>query len=267
MKSSILLTFLIFYSSAIAQFIPLGTRSISLNQQQVLVTEQAGTTFLNPSQLLDLPQASIWLTHYKPYRIADLPVIALALHYRTQGIALGAGLVDFGNTIYRDQNFCLAGAFALTQKFRLGIKYQLRRLAISSYGQAQVSSLDAGFHLPVAEHITIGALIKNAYAGKIAGISPPREVLAAVRIDLDQSLVLYSEIAQVAHFDAENRFGVEYHPVKNLEVRLGTGLHTPAAASAGFGIALKMLQISYAMQSHPALDATHIFSLAIARQK
>lgn len=267
MKPIVSIVSLLWTTCCSAQIIALGAQSIALNQQKTLVAEQAGTLFLNPSMLLETPRLSAWLSHYRPFAIADLSVYALAGGYRSESFGIGAGAIDFGNALYRDQTFCMAAAFSVASTFKLGARYKMRAVSISGYGSVRSNAIDIGFHLPVTEHILIGALINNVVAGKFVDTPQPREVLTAMRIDLDAGLQLFAEIAQAQHFEAENRFGIAYRPLSNFSVRLGTGINTPAAFSGGFGVHVSLFHISYALQNHPELSQSHIFSIAIARAK
>lgn len=266
MKLYFLITTLLFANISLAQTVAIGSRSIALNSQQTLVAENAGTTFLNPSMLLEQQGHSLWVNHYKPYSIAEINVYALAVSYTKPNFAFGAGVMEYGNNLYRDQNFIFSAACRLISTFNAGLRLKLRHISISGYGSANVSSVDVGFHIPAAKNISIGMLVKNAIAGKIGnnGERPKREVLSAVRIKIPGSATLFAEIAQEENFEAEHRLGFEYPLFKNMALRLGTGVNTPESFAGGFGIQFGRFQFNYALQNHPDLDQSHIFSITFA---
>jgi len=266
MKTQFLIACLLLSNISFAQTVAIGTRSIALNSQQALVAENAGTTFLNPSMFLEQQGYSLWVNHYKPYRIAEINVYALAVSYTKPDFAFGAGVMEYGNNLYQDQNFIFSAAYRLLPTFNAGLRFKLRHISISGYGSTNVSSVDVGFHIPAAKNISIGMLVKNAIAGKIGntGERPGREVLSALRIKIPGSIALFAEIAQEENFAAEHRLGFEYPLFKNMALRLGTGVNTPESFAGGFGIQFGRFQFNYALQNHPDLDQSHIFSITFS---
>lgn len=269
MKKCLTILIIISASVSFSQNISIGSRSIALNAQQTLVTEAAGTTFFNPCLLLELQGYSLWLNHYKPYGIADINVYALATSFSKEKYAVGAGYLEFGNKLYQDQFLNLSVAYRIIPRLALGVKYKFRHLSIQNYGNANTSALDFGFYIPATETISIGMLIKNVVAGKMSDSEEPavREVRSAVRVKIPGAVLLFAEIAQEKHFEAEYRLGFEYTIFEKLVLLIGSGIETPESFAGGLGFHLGRFQLNYALQNHPSLDQSHIFTLAILAGK
>jgi hypothetical protein len=269
MKKYLVILIVFFASACFAQNISIGSRSIALNSQQALVSEAAGTTFFNPSLLLERQGYSVWLNHYKPYSIAEINVYALAASYSTGKYSAGAGYLEFGNKLYRDQFFNLSVAYRIVPRLAIGVKYKFRNLSIQNYGRASVSALDFGLHIPATETISIGMLIKNVIAGKMSENEAPanREVRSALRVRIPGSVLLFAEIAQEENFGAEYRLGFEYALFEKIALLIGSGIETPESFSGGLGFRLGRFQLNYALQNHPALDQSHIFTIVISGGK
>ena len=262
------LMMLMLISTAHAQ-VAVGTRSLALNSQQAMVAESAGTVFLNPSLLLEQSQFSAWASYFQPFNLAELRVVATAAHYNQRRIAAGLGLQQFGNTLYTEQTIIFAFAVAPLTSLHAGISGRWQQISIARHGTASRPALDAGLRLRVDENVAIGVLARNVVAGRFGHSAerPARELLTAARIRLNGMATLFAEIAQQPYFDTEFRFAVELAPVPMLALRIGTGLNTPQAFAAGFGLQVTSLHLHYALQNHPALPQTHIFSIAIERGK
>ncbi|MFQ5632898.1 MAG: hypothetical protein ACE5I1_29365, partial [bacterium] len=143
------------------------------------------------------------------------------------------------------------------------ILFSLRHISIEGYGSANTPAVDLGFHIPATKSISIGMLVRNVLQGKIgsSGERSGREALSAVRIKIPGSATFFAEISQEENFETEHRLGFEYSLHKNLAFRLGTGIHTPASFAGGFGIRYGRFQLNYALQNHPQLDQSHVFSI------
>lgn len=251
-------------STAQAQ-IAVGTRSLALNNQQAMVGESAGTVFHNPGLLLEQSHFSAWASYFQPYGVAELSVVAAAVHYKGRTLGAGLGLQQFGNSLYTEQTVVFAFAAAPLPTLHAGLSGRWQRISIARYGAASRPALDAGLHLRIDDDISLGVLARHVLAGRFSRTSeqPGRELLTGVRIRVSGIAILFAEMAQQQHFDTEYRFAVELELAPMLGLRFGTGLNTPQAFAAGFGLHVASLRLHYALQNHPALPQTHIFSIAI----
>ena len=250
---------------ASSQTISFGARSMALSSQETLIAEDAGSAFFNPALLSQAPQLSAWLNYYRPFNLAEVKFQALAVNYRRGKAALGAGALAFGNEIYSEQQFTLAGCYALSGNFVAGASINRRQVRIEGYGSAGSVFINLGLRIPASEALSFGVLIKNLYAsrlGKSEEKAAPR-LVAGLRFQPVQQASIYLEVAQERYFPVMVRVAAEVRPLAFLPLRVGTGVNTPESFAAGFGLVFSRFRLDYALQNHPALQQSHVFSLSL----
>ncbi|RMD91520.1 MAG: hypothetical protein D6814_18130 [Calditrichaeota bacterium] len=262
-----LITFFLFFwpVAGFAQSVALGARSIALSGVESLAREDAGTTFLNPANLVMAPKFSFWGNYYHPFNLPELKVQAGAVNYTRRPIALGLGFAEVGNAILHERFYVLSFAFSVTKDLATGLKLKQRGLAIQKYGSAHQYAADLGLRVRANKYLSLAVLIKNLFSTRLGKSDEKllRQISSGVAVHFPHRLELFFELSQVQFFAPMARLAFSFQPISFFYLRAGTGLNAPNLFSAGFGLSYAHLRLDYALQNHPYLQPSHVFSVSL----
>jgi hypothetical protein len=196
-----------------------------------------------------------------PYGIADFVTagadIALPLSH---GWVVGGGARLFGGDLYSEQMVHVTASRLLTDDFSVGIQPLFCRASISdgvgSYGSSWTADMAVGLQARVFDRWSVGASLRNPFEARIGESG---EHLVS-RMDVG---VRYEPLPGMASAFAVSR------DFQGTVVRVGQALplgpltlfagvrNGPAVVTGGFSAHVSGVLFSYAVETHPQLNATH----------
>ena len=134
-------------------------------------------------------------------------------------------------------------------------------------GSATAVGIDVGVRASLEDRTTVAAVLRNANRPSIGETD---RVQMLERVLLAGSYAPYPGVLTTAEIELESgseparfRTGLEYAPLDELTLRVGTG-SDPVNVTGGFLFKFRQLGFEYAFGSHPILPASHIFGLRAA---
>ncbi len=242
-----------------------GAKSKALLGQSVLITDNAGTVFMNPALLPELRRSTFWCNFFNPYQLKEVQSLAAAINYSHHDGGFALGFWQLGHKFYQEQLLSVGAGRRNLAGISVGVAIKFRRIEIQRYGAGGQVLLDTGFMLPVQRNITFGALIKNVYGSKLGrtGETLKREFISALQISSIAHTDFFIETVQVENYAPDLRFAATFSPLAQLQFLAGTGFNTSENFSAGFSLSWQYINIDYALKNHPYLALTHHFSLSL----
>lgn len=245
--------------------LPVGARALAMGGAYVALANTADAVFLNPGGLAQLQAVEASLFYQKPFGLDDVDFGTVSVTFPILGYRVGIGLLNIGNSLYKEQWFTLAFAHDFRKKIFYGVAFNYQRLDIDTYGSAGAVGIDAGLVIPVTNNLAWGFLAKNINRPKIGERTEemPQTFKTGLSITPTPKVLLNLEFFKETQFSEEFRFGVELQPLTQLALRAGTASN-PSSFSAGFGIKLRRFSVDYAFFTHNDLGLTHQVSLSAA---
>jgi len=244
-----------------------STRSEGMAGAAVARSMGAESLFRNPSAMLVGERSfDSYLFFTKPFNIAELSLGIAAMQLTRKRYAVGGGIKCFGNSIYRENQFVLAGALRATGSLVVGLNIRYASLAIKNYGQAATVIVDFGTIARLHKNVSWGFLVKNAnYAAIGRGREQlPQILVTGMSIKAASRFLFNADLYKDARFPLDARFGAEYSPFTTLSLRVGTALE-PSRFGVGFSLNFAHFRIDYAFRSHFDLGGAHLFSIDFFR--
>lgn len=245
--------------------LPVGARALAMGGAYVALANTADAVFLNPGGLAQLHAVQASLFYQKPFGLDDVDFGTVSVTFPILGYRVGIGLLNIGNSLYKEQWFTLAFAHDFRKKIFYGLAFNHQRLDIATYGSDGAVGIDAGLVIPVTNNLAWGFLVKNLNHPKIGERTEelPQVFKTGLSITPTSKVLLNLEFFKETRFSEEFRFGLELQPLAQLALRAGTASN-PSRFSAGFGIKLKRFSVDYAFFTHNDLGLTHQVSLSAA---
>ncbi len=258
--SAVLAFFLVHSASAAFEEMELGTECRAMGGTGVVTPGIAGMMW-NPASISFEPSASAAAAGRMPYGMADFVTagadIALPLSH---GWVVGGGARLFGGDLYSEQMVHVTASRLLTDDFSVGIQPLFCRASISdgvsSYGSSWTADMTVGLQARVFDRWSVGASLRNPFEARIGESG---EHLVS-RMDIG---VRYEPLPGMASAFAVSR---DFH---GTVVRVGQALPLgpltlfagvrsgPAVVTGGFSADVSGILFSYAVETHPQLNATH----------
>ncbi len=258
--SAVLAFFLVHSASAAFEEMELGTECRAMGGTGVVTPGIAGMMW-NPASISFETSASAAAAGRMPYGMADFVTagadIALPLSH---GWVVGGGARLFGGDLYSEQMVHVTASRLLTDDFSVGIQPLFCRASISdgvsSYGSSWTADMTVGLQARVFDRWSVGAALRNPFEARIGESG---EHLVS-RMDIG---VRYEPLPGMASAFAVSR---DFH---GTVVRVGQALPLgpltlfagvrsgPAVVTGGFSADVSGILFSYAVETHPQLNATH----------
>lgn len=258
--STILLFCLAYTASAAFEELELGIECRAMGGTGVVTPGIAGILW-NPAAISFEMGATATAAGRVPYGTADFITagadIALPLPY---GWVVGGGARLFGGDLYSEQMVHVTASRLLTDDFSVGIQPLFCRASISdgvsSYGSSWTADMAVGLQARVFDRWSVGAALRNPFEARIGESG---EHLVS-RMDIG---VRYEPLPGMASAVAVSR------DFQSTVVRVGQALPLgpltlfagvrsgPAVVTGGFSAEVSGILFSYAVETHPQLNATH----------
>ena len=273
----ILLT-LVIISALFGQYDQLfvGTRPLSMGGAFIAVADDANTITWNPAGLPGLRRTEFTTTY------ADLYAMGITQSYLgfvkpfSDRVALGFDWSNVGSDdtelLYAENKMNLAIGVQPHRKVSFGItlKYLMRDMQLdgTSYGKSSGVGYDAGLLIQPLKNLRLGVGLYDLGGTQVAYEDKSTETILGQAFKLGISYMPIDGLILAADYGDRYHFGAEYILASRLSFRAGvqqdvSGAEKILVPSGGLSIKFKSLIVEYGYESHPYLEPTHRFSLAL----
>lgn len=217
---------------------------------------------MNPAALCSPARLTAQISYSRPYDLPDITSGRMHLLYSRSSLATGLSLASFGNDIYNESSFLVAGALKLGTRSSMGLSVSVNRLSIKGYGNSSTILFNMGVLTELASGLRWGAAVKNLTESRIGQGREklPQEIRSGLCYSPVRQLNLLFDLVKDERFPIDMRFAAEYAVVPVFTLRAGLGAE-PAQYSFGFGVDFGFGGIDYGLRNHDSLGYSHLFSI------
>ncbi|MBI4396408.1 MAG: helix-hairpin-helix domain-containing protein [Elusimicrobia bacterium] len=237
---------------------PFSARAAGLGEAMTALQE--GTDFFyNPAQLRTLRQGELVSGYTRLFSLPDLAQSSLACAFPTRSRgSWGMSARQFGNSMYREQEFSIAHSVFLSSPVALGYSFRLYRLSLSRYGSVSALGMDVGvlgrFHPKVSAGVSFQNVNQPNFSNTTEG--PPQQMRFGLAFrPVPMSQTSFDLVRPVAG-RVSLRAGQEMRGSSFLSVRFGAQTE-PNRFSVGVGLNARGILLDYAYLTHPFLEGQH----------
>ena len=253
-----------------------GTRPLSMGGAFIAVADDANTITWNPAGLPGLRRTEFTTTY------ADLYAMGITQSYLgfvkpfSDRVALGFDWSNVGfddkELLYTENKMNLAIGIQPHRKVSFGItlKYLMRDMQLdgTSYGKSSGVGYDAGLLIQPLKNLRLGVGLYDLGGTQVAYEDKSTETILGQAFKLGISYMPIDGLILAADYGDRYHFGAEYILASRLSFRAGvqqdvSGDEKILVPSGGLSIKFKSLIVEYGYESHPYLEPTHRFSLAL----
>jgi len=241
-----------------------STRVNAMGGASAAFDDQASSLYTNPAGLIFMERLQISFFSTRLYNLRDLSYHAVFGGGVFKNTGLGMGWQIFGNKIYREQVFSLAGAKKFLSNFFLGIGWSYSWLSIQQYGSRGYHGISMGILWKFSSHVAFGASGFGLNQSK----NPKTNEALPFRGRVGISLKPVEDFACNIDWKKETRVSDEFQI--GGELRLGehflfrTGFTTHLNAfSGGLAFLFEFFNAEYALRHHSILGSTHQILLSV----
>jgi len=242
----------------------------------IAVADDANTITWNPAGLPGLRRTEFTTTY------ADLYAMGITQSYLgfvkpfSDRVALGFDWSNVGfddkELLYAENKMNLAIGVQPHRKVSFGItlKYLMRDMQLdgTSYGKSSGIGYDAGLLIQPLKNLKLGVGLYDLGGTQVAYKDKTTETILGQAFKLGISYMPIDGLILAADYGDRYHFGAEYILASRLSFRAGvqqdvSGDEKILVPSGGLSIKFKSLIVEYGYESHPYLEPTHRFSLAL----
>ena len=241
-----------------------SARSAAMANSYVASTFACDGFMMNPALLSNATSFYGALNYAQLFALADLRYANGMAGMPVKSFALGLGIEDFGNSLYRETKLALsASKLFYNNLLSIGISFQFYNISVQNYGNSSTIGLNLGIRYQILPALHVAGAIENFNQPRLNGYGeeiPQRIQVGFQYKPLDQ-LAAHFKIQKDSWFSPEALLGIEYQIFNNLELYSG---YSTLGTIPSFGVLLniKKIEISYAMQYHFDLGPTHFAGIA-----
>lgn len=272
----IILFYFSFLSSQSTDQLFFGTRPFGMGGAFIAVANDANAISWNPSGLPGLRRKEFTSTYSNLYDMGISKSYMGFVFPFSDKIAFGLdwGNVGFDDTelLYSENKLAFAIGFQPFSIFSMGLnaKYISRDMQLdgTSYGKSVGVGYDLGFLFEPHKMIRFGLSVYDLNDTKVDYEDTISETILEQAIKLGVAIQPLENLIIAYDLGDRNHFGLEYIVANRLSLRTGyqkenLGGEGINIFSAGTSIKFKSLIVEYGYETHPYLDPTHRFSLAL----
>ena len=267
-KLLLILQFLIYYfqfviasdnSSLGARSSGIANASVSLADVWSVQNNQAGLGFVR--------DISAGVFYDNRFMLNQLSMRAGAFAFPVKGGTFGLCVSNFGYSLYSENKYGIAFGKAFGNKLSAGIQLDYLTTKISEYGTKSVPAAEFGIMAKPLRNLTIGVHIFNLTKAKLVDYNDER-IPTIMRLGFNykfsEKVFLAGETEKDISQKAIMKFGLEYHPIKELYLRAGISTN-PSLSCFGIGVALKNFRLDFSTTYHsvfglsPQIGLNYIF--------
>ncbi len=242
-----------------------GARAGALSNASVTLSDVFSTTN-NQAGLGFLRQYSIGI--YSDRRFVNASInnfnLAVAVPVKRTG-TFGLSATYFGYKAYNETKIGLSYARQFGGKVSFGVQFDYLRTAILENGSRNFFTFELGLIYRPLKVLSLGAHLYNPIPYKVEkeyGERLPTIVKFGIGYEPSPKVLLLAEYEQDIYYKPQFKAGIEYRPIKYLDIR--AGVHTtPFSASLGVGVNVKGVNIDLASAWHPVVGFTPQAALVV----
>ena len=277
MKKLIYSIFILSFIFAQSDQLFIGTRPLSMGGAFVAVSDDANTITWNPAGLPILRRTEFTSTYTDLYTMGISQSYLGFVRPFSDRIALGLDWssigFDDGELNYSENklNFAIGIQPHKLLSFGFTLKYLMRDMLLdeTSYGKSSGVGIDAGLLIQPLKNLKLGIGIYDISGTSVSyNKDKTTETILAQAFRLGISYMPINGLTLAADFGDRFHFGAEYILASRLSFRAGlqqdlSGDEKIMVPSAGLSLKFKSAVAEYGYESHPYLNPTHRFSLAL----
>ncbi len=200
-----------------------------------------------------------------PYSLRELSLGSAVILAPIGNFYAGLGLSSMGNNLYRENRLAVNLSRTFFQgRFFVGLTIQGYLISVVRYGHQSTWGMDMGFRYQLTDGIALAGAISNINQPRLAGHS--EEIPQAVRIGALirplETVGFHLSLEKDAWFDPQIALGMEYRLTPHFT--LLSGFRSEGSQpSGGIQLLWNQIEITYSLQYHFELGATHLMGVVI----
>jgi hypothetical protein len=241
-----------------------GALPISMGNAVVALVSSPYAIYYNPASLSDEVNFEVILSYQTLYELDDLSQADIIVNWAIAEHPFSIALNQFGNKNYREVQFCVGSKYKITPVCAIGGSIHYYQLSIHTYGKQGTWGLNVALHYDLLPHIQLGALVTNInrpYISQDTEFLPQTLSIGTAYKPIDRLSLCFALFRDI-YFPIDYRLGISCLIVSGLFLRIGVENLTNTY-KFGLGIKTKFIDIDYALENHPSLGISHIFSTRI----
>ncbi len=270
--------FLLLFSFVFSQYDQMfvGSRPLSMGGAFTAVADDANVITWNPAGLPGLRRTEFTSTYANLYDMGISQSYLGFVRPFSDKLALGLdwssiGYSD-GELAYSENKLNLATGYQPHKVVSLGftIKYLMRDMLLDdfSYGKSTGLGYDAGLLIQPLKNLKIGLGLYDLGGTSVSYKNKTTETILRQAFKLGISYMPINGLTLAADYGDRAHFGAEYILASRVSFRAGMqqgmdGEEKILVPSAGMSLKFKSLIMEYGFESHPFLNPTHRFSVAL----
>ena len=219
----------------------LGNASVTLSDIWSVNHNQAGLAYIKNN--------SAGICYENNYLLTQLSQKAIAMALPIKGGVFGLSICRFGYQLYSESKYGIAFSKMLGEKISAGVQLDYFNTRIAEgYGSKGVPIVELGLQAKLTNNLIIGTHLFNPTRSKIADYYNeriPTIMQLGFNFRFSEKVFTVAEIEKDILNKPNLKFGIEYHPKKELYLRTGFSTKHPSN-SFGFGLQLKQMKIDFA---------------------
>ncbi|MGB1120485.1 MAG: hypothetical protein ACPG3Z_00710 [Saprospiraceae bacterium] len=234
----------------------MANTSVTFQDVFALTKNQAGIAFID--------QTSVGILGEQRFLNSDIRHTGLVAAMPLRTGTFGVLLQSFGFDAYNEQKIGLAYGRELAENFAIGIQFDYLNTRIPEYGNQGTITFEGGIQAEILENLWIGAAVFNPIRTQdqdSMGIVNTTKFNLGFSYLFSKKILLAAEVEKDFRENAAVKFGLDYHIVDPISLRVGVGT-APTLNSFGIGIHLEQIRLDFAASYHQILGFTPTFSMS-----
>lgn len=232
---------------------PLSSSNHSMGLCAISFDDVRGV-FANPSSIVSPKQIQSCLFLDQRFNISELKSISATILIPTLSGNFAFSFNRFGFELYNENMFQLTYGRKILNNLNIGGAIQYHSLNIQEYGNKSIIGFQLGVNSSISKTLSFYCAIQNPHRPEINIVDKlPGYFSVGFQYKPTDLVSFHGELNKELDFKEDFRFGIEYHPLQSIFLRLG-GHTYPAQVGFGFGFLLfKSLIIEASSQYHSIL--------------
>lgn len=226
------------------------------------------SVFYNPGALGEVEGLEVGAFFDARYTFAELGIGGFGAVVPVSEGRFGLSVINFGNSLYREQMVGAAYGRRLSEKFSAGIKLNLHSLQLGGgYGSRTTLSGDLGFLYHLNQDLSLVGSLHNPSRANFSDYDDERlPVLlkGGFRYAFSDDVFFSGEVWKEWTESAQVRAGLSYRVIDRIFLQAGAGTQ-PTLFSFGVGYRSGPFQLNLASSYHNTLGFSPQLSLSYAR--
>jgi hypothetical protein len=241
-----------------------GAGPLAMGKACVAMQNLPFAIYYNPANISD-NNLQLSLDYQNYYGIKDLNRVNLVFNLPIKRIPTSFAVSSFGNTIYREMQLMMAGAYRIASTLAFGVSLQYYHCSIKGYGSQSTWGINMGVAYELLDRVRIGSQVTNLNQPVISNVREklPQTFSVGISYQAGKLFMLNMEFFRDTNFDQEYRFGLDYSLSSYFNIRAGI-IDRLNNYSGGCALSLDKVSFEYALVIHQTLGASHITSLLIS---